>query len=465
MANDLSHYLSVTRTTSLTRPAQVGFGTALILSGTSYSGTGTGWNTSELTRVYSDIDEVGDDFGATTPEYLAAAAYFSADNPPDEVVIGKYSAAPALKYTFGPLQTLDSTTYKFAVNGQTVSYTSDSDVDSTDDEIVTGLKAAFDALAISGITSSLQGSAGSKRLQLLGTAGVYFYPTLIVSGVNYGPGQNALGLLDMLAATAEPGTAVATQIANIRAERDSWYAVINPYPGLALNTAIAAYVESAEKFFLAVEPSTDMITHVLSGATDLAAALKTLSYSRTLVIYHNQPVQFPDAAWLGLMLPVEPGTDNWANASLSGVTPSVLTSTHISNIEDKNGNWYQTLGGYNVTFGGTMADGTFADFERWYDKLVQRWREEVAATIVGRSPGKVPQNDRGISLVYGALFGVLDHEASPAVEAIEPDFTLTPPMFADISSADRADRLLSGFEADLVYTGAVNTVAVTVQIN
>lgn len=463
MSGDLSKFLSVTRIVSLTRPAARGFGTPLILSGTAYSGAGTGWNTSELTRTYGDIDEVDDDWGATTPEYLAAQAVFAGDDPPEEVIIGKYSAAPALKYSIGVASGANSTVYRFTVNGQRVTYTSDSNYLSGNDEIVTGLQAAFDALAISGITSSLTGSVASKRLQLLGTAGVYFHVSLFdTDGVNYGPGSGALGRLDMLVQTAEPGTAVATQIANIRAENDDWYALINPYPGLPINTAIAAYIEGKKKFFLALEPSTDMITHVLSGATDLAAALKALSYDDTMVLYHGKPVQFADAAWLGLMLPTEPGTDNWAWGTLVGVDPSALSSTHVDNIEDKNGNYYEERGGYKVTWDGHMASGVFADFERWIAKLEVRWQEEVAATLKGASPGKIPQNNRGIQVVAGALKAVLDHEQR--IEAIEPDPTVVSPDIADISDADKSARLLSGYEVDLVYTGAFNTVAVKLKV-
>ena len=465
MSGDLSRFLSVTRSTSLTRPAQVGFGTACILSGTTYAGAGTGWSTSELTRTYADMDEVDDDWGASTPEYLAAQAYFAGDNPPDEVVIGKFGTAPALKYSIGVASGANSTIYRFTVNGTRVTYTSDSSYLSTDDEIVTGLKAAFDALAISGITSSLTGSAQSKRLQLLGDAGVYFHVSLHdTDGVNFGPGAGALGRLNMLVQTAEPSPAVATQIANIRAQNDDWYALINPYPGLPINTAIATYIEGKEKFFLALEPSTDAITAVLSGATDLPAALKSLSFSDSMVLYHGKPVQFADAAWLGLMLPTNPGTDNWAWGTLTGVDPTALSSTHIDNLEDKNGNYYQEVGGYKVTWDGKTADGTFADFTRWYAKLVQRWREEVAATLKAASPGKVPQSDKGIQVVYGALFSVIDTEAD--IEAIEPldDTSLIAPLFANISAGNRAARIMSGFEANLVYTGATNTVALTVKI-
>lgn len=457
MAGDLSDFLSVTRSVSLVRPSATGFGTMLILSGTPYTGAGTGWNSSELTRVYSDADEVLDDFGATTPEYLSASAAFSSDDPPEEVVIGKYSVAPALKYSVGVATVTHSAEYKFTVNGDEVAYTADSAT--TNDEIVTGLKTALDALAISGLTTTTPGSAGSTRLQILGTAGLYFDVTLYDDdGVNYGPGANALSRLNLLVQTAEPATAVATQIANIRAERDTWYAVHNPYPGLPLNTAIAAYIEGEKKMFVALEPSTDAATAVLSGATDLAAAAKAASYGDTMVMVHTKPRQFIDAGWMGLMLPTEPGTDNWAMGTISGATADAWTSTHLSNIEDKNGNYYISVGGYSITRWGTMADGTYADLKRWIDKIEARMQEEVAALIVGASPGKIPQNQRGIRMVEGALYKALKHEAD--IGAIEPDFTLTSPKFEDLLDADKAVRLLTGFEASVIYTGAVNKAAV-----
>jgi hypothetical protein len=61
-------------------------------------------------------------------------------------------------------------------------------------------------------------------------------------------------------------------------------------------------------------------------------------------------------------------------------------------------------------------------------------------------------------MVEGVLYKVLKHEAE--IGAIEPNFTLTSPKFEDLEDADRAVRLLTGFQASVIYTGAVNKAAV-----
>jgi hypothetical protein len=202
-----------------------------------------------------------------------------------------------------------------------------------------------------------------------------------------------------------------------------------------------------------------MATHALSGATDMAAAMKALSRADTMVLYHHRPVQFADSAWLGEWLPTEPGTDNPAWATLSGVEVSNLTSTQIGNIDDKNGNYYEPFGPYTRTYPGKMADGTYADFHRWYAKFVTRMRERVAAGLKGlaESHRRLPRNQHGIDMVEGWLFEVFDHEND--IEAINDGWTLTPPKLADIVGTDNwLARVLSKFKGVLVYTGAFNSV-------
>ena len=62
------------------------FGAALIVGSTSSS-----IGLTERMRVYSDLDEVGDDFQTTSPEYLAAENFFGQSPQPSTLYIGYWN--------------------------------------------------------------------------------------------------------------------------------------------------------------------------------------------------------------------------------------------------------------------------------------------------------------------------------------------------------------------------------------
>lgn len=61
------------------------FGSLLIL------GSSTVIPVSERIRVYTDPDDIGDDFGVDSPEYQAALIYFSQEPKPSQVYIGRWA--------------------------------------------------------------------------------------------------------------------------------------------------------------------------------------------------------------------------------------------------------------------------------------------------------------------------------------------------------------------------------------
>lgn len=441
-------------------------GIAACLGPTQYAGAGTGWNTAEKWRAYDDLDAVGEDFSSTKPEYLDAAAWF-AQEPARKFVVLKMTDPPALRYTIAVRQTVASTYYAFTINGTLFFYTSDSAPTSSDDEVVTGLKAYYDAHAISGVTCTLIGSAASKKLQFVATAGLFFYPELVDSnGVDYGPG--GLDYLALDATTAEPSTTMATQIAAHRLQQDSWYYLFNPFPGLALNEAIAAYLLSlGKKCLIAQDPGSGAVNDAVAlPATDLGYVLKGLSNNRAAVIYHPIPVEMADAAMAGSRAGRTPGTYTFAFAKLLGRSSIRLTDTQRTNLKAKNINWYE---GY-----GSLADGSDADARlqqgktaggMWLDERVYRdslaARLEVAAfTLLARAGDaglKVRGDDKGILSMYGALRVVFEEDVKSGALT---SYTLTPPLQKDRSAQDKADRICGDFQFEAVYSSAIHKVTI-----
>jgi hypothetical protein len=75
------------------------FGTLLIL------GTSTVIPVSERIRQYSSIEDIGDDFGVSAPEYAAATIFFSQSPKPQQVLIGRWAKSLATGET-GTVETL-----------------------------------------------------------------------------------------------------------------------------------------------------------------------------------------------------------------------------------------------------------------------------------------------------------------------------------------------------------------------
>lgn len=75
------------------------FGTLLIL------GTSTVIPVSERIRQYSSIEDIGDDFGVSAPEYAAASIFFSQSPKPQQVLIGRWAKSLATGET-GTVETL-----------------------------------------------------------------------------------------------------------------------------------------------------------------------------------------------------------------------------------------------------------------------------------------------------------------------------------------------------------------------
>src|SRR5579884_2455780 len=128
---------------------QTGFGTPLIL------GPSNNINP-DIIRDYSSMDDVSADFAPSDPEYMAANAVFNQSPHPQVVKIGRRTntdTAQVDHVTVANVQ--DSHLYGISINGNHATFTSG--VGATANSILTGLKAAIDALS-QPVTTGVSGS-------------------------------------------------------------------------------------------------------------------------------------------------------------------------------------------------------------------------------------------------------------------------------------------------------------------
>lgn len=473
-------------------PTREGFGIPLVI----------GYHTEWLERVreYAAADELEDDgFETTDAIYRAAAACFAQNPRPEKVLVGRLAQSPSSvvltltptvqnKGIYGvtingveclatPALTLTPTatsltTYKVTINGVDYSFTSDSDA--TAAEIVTGLTTAINAatsthhvtasgtstliltpaggytptisvanstgaLAVAAntatevcdaIRSSIQASAEATTFVETGTT------TVVLTATNAGevPEVSYTSNLTCQNTTADAG--ISTDITAIRAERDDWYCLLPTSYSKAEILAAAAVIETLDKICAVVTDDADVLT---TGTSDVLSSLKALNYTRTSLWYSRHPGDYLNAAIHGKLLPKDPGSATFAEKNVIGVPVDSLSGTQRTNLRDKNGNWFETIGGLDLTFEGKMVGGRFIDTTVGIDWLSARMQERVLAVKAGRD--KIPMTDQGIKSISSEVKAqLLEAENDPFNVLVKGSGVVTAPKRSEVSAADRAAR-------------------------
>lgn len=441
----ISDIVNVSISTTSPGPTKAGFGTPLILS---YSAT---W--AERTRTYTSLAGVAADFATTTPEYLAAQAVFSQNPAPTKVVIGRCALKPTQQFKISIVTVKDSTDYKVKIGGVTFTFTSG--VGTTNDLIATGLQAAITGVA--GFTSALTGSVGQKAVTVTGNAPGN-WTSFGGAAADGGIDRNLLAVIET---EADPG--VATDLAAILLENGKWYFPLTPFRSSAIIVAIAAWVEANSRMQVIDTCDSACATQAEGTiASDVMHAISAAGYARTAVFFKGNSREFGGAAIVGNRAPYDPGSETWKFAKPAGITPDNLTATEIVNLEAKHGNYYYSpTDGVSMTAQGTVGDGEFIDVIRLRDAIANDMGVRVLALLTNQLQGKVPFDDDGIGAVEAQMRASIKSFIATKGIAKSPAYTVTVPLAANVSAADKAARRLTGCSFTAPLAGAIHATTIS----
>lgn len=416
---------------------QAGFGLALIAD---YH---TRW--SDRIRTYADqASMIADGFLVSDAAYKSAGAALAQNPQPALVAIGRRTRAPDLTVDVIPLA-LNSTIYLIDVIGPTgvagqASFTSDGTA--TVAEICTGLKAAIDALAITGLAAVTD--ATTKITIKASVAGSWF-------GVN----SPDLSHATCQQVHADPG--IAADLAELALVSGvDWYGVSLTTAGKAEITAAAAWVESNKKLMLQNTQDADCAG---SGSSDLMTAIKTANEFRTALIFHPDGRTFAGSAWFGATLPADPGGITFKFRRLAGIPTVPLSETQITNLNGKNGNWFTDFGGIAITGEGKVSAGEFIDVIRDRDWFESRLQTRIFQVQVNSN--KIPFTDPGIATIEGELRGQLDEAISAGFLSGDPKPVVVVPLASAVNPTDKAARKIKPISFSAKLAGAIHLTDIT----
>jgi hypothetical protein len=260
------------------------------------------------------------------------------------------------------------------------------------------------------------------------------------------------------------GEAVNVALAACAVANDGWYGFTDVSHTEADLLLAAAWAEANTKLFLTALSDVDILA---SSGAEPATALMTSNFFRTAWWYNADPNQFPEVAAAARAFTILPGGETWANMRLQAVTAPPLTETAYTNITAKNGNSFEPFRNLALTQNGITAGGEWIDVIRFRDWLVEEIRTSVFNKFVD---ARIPYTDPGIAIIRQGLIQALDlgvrrggiapRTKDPNSDTIIPSYTTSVPWAADVSTSDKAARILRDVAFTARLAGAIHAVEI-----
>ncbi len=426
--------LSVTVTRVATQVDRAGFGTLLIVGENGSFG-------GNRIRTYTDITGVAGDFATSAIEYKLANDYFSQEPKPQQVKIGIYSPVQYVgEFAFDGA--MSSGSLDFDYNGQTISESFDTDLDTTVGNLATTL-AALDDVA----TAIASGSTGTSDLKITITATEGY--TISITNIVV-PGTVTTAEFT----TTVEGETYEDALNEIVKEDANFYGVVIGSRLVKDWTRVAAWISANGGIFYTGANTADYYNAAVTD--DWLSVSQDSSYLRVFNAYSSDADNYIEAAVPGKEFTKVPGSYTMKFKTLTGLEVDNLSATQKQTIHDKNGNTYTRVAGANILENGKVGSGISVDSVRGQDWLAQRIMEDIYQELV--SAEKIPFTDAGIAIIENVIRARLDNGV--AVGYVAPGYEVSLPTLAEVLESDRLARELKGITFEYNEQGAIEKVTI-----
>lgn len=442
----LNNIVNINITRQTTVPTRAGFGTGAFISADAlFQGQ---------TEVYANLTAVTADSRAGADTLAAATTYFGQTVAPTKLTVIKHSAnntAMIAVLTFSAdLVTSNSTAVTIdasAIAGSPVAFnTNNSD---TLDDIATALQAESE------VTTAVADGVDSITITYAD-----FVDHVVAAVVTAGASQATVS--ESITGYAAVAATLTVSLGAAVLETNDWY-------GLGLYSRLDADITEVSVWTQGLTNTNPKLfacqsddVNILSSAatSDIAYLFQQLARFRTVVSYHALDAEYMDMGWLGGQLPSDPGSITWGFKQIANVTPDTLSDTQKNAASGKAANTYSTVSSVNITEEGKVSDNPFEwiDVIRGTDWITANMSADLFGLLV--TLPKLPYDTGGLGLVKSTGLAVLSTAQAMGILTIDTAPTFTVPDIADVSAADKSNRVLNGVTFTGVLAGAVQKINV-----
>jgi hypothetical protein len=398
----------------------------------------------ERVRSYTDYDSTNPD--NLPPSVMTALSDAFAQTPrPAVVKVGRLSIASVI---VTPVDAVGNAVYSLKVGDQLVSVTA----------IASPTTTTIAAQLATAINTAL-GSAGTATASAANVTITYsgaVVPLTAFSRVQFGA-----------IAPSVTANILTTDLGAIQAADSAWYFLLMTERTKTRVLEAAAWVETQDKMFFTASDEAGILTQ--GGTTDLLAQLKALNYFRTVGAYHSTAAtEYADAAWVGRVSPLAPGSETWANMTLASVTSDNISKTQQITIFGKGGNTFERYSDqFSLTNPGKVEAGEWIDVIRFRDWLKDYIQTSMVQLMVNRD--KIPYTDAGIQLLatnlraslrQGQTVGGIAPDETAEDGTKRPGFNVTAPRASEVDDATKASRVVN-LKFNARIAGAIHVAEIT----
>ena len=247
-------------------------------------------------------------------------------------------------------------------------------------------------------------------------------------------------------------TTLTTALNDLVQTHNDWYFLLCDQQEDAVITALSGWIDTQKKLYFA---STDNL--------NLAASLES---ENTVIMYHDDPTQYPAEGWVGRCAPELPGSITWKFKTINGVSAANIKAGELAQLHEDGGNSYIRKLGVLQTSEGLTTSGEYIDVIRSQHFIEARLVEQVMNLFI--NSGKVPYDNSGIAMVVAACESVMKQATDQGIIARDDDgnglWTVTAPRREDIPASDIAARKLDGVVIEATLAGGIHSATIRVTL-
>lgn len=233
---------------------------------------------------------------------------------------------------------------------------------------------------------------------------------------------------------------------------NDWYFLLCDQQSDDVITALSGWIDTQKKMYFA---STDNL--------NLAASLES---ENTVIMYHDDPTQYPAEGWVGRCAPELPGSITWKFKTINGISAANIKAGELAQLHEDGGNSYVRKLGVLQTSEGLTTSGEYIDVIRSQHFIEARLVEQVMNLFI--NSGKVPYDNSGIAMVVAACESVMKQATDQGIIARDDDgnglWTVTAPRREDIPATDIAARKLDGVVIEATLAGGIHSATIRVTL-